>query len=70
MKRCPKCGCEEFYTNAHIVQGWLVDKDGYYIATSEECVCVAHDPDDDGMWECKRCGYSAAGEVFNVKENV
>lgn len=68
MKRCPKCGCEEFYVNAHVVQGWLVDSDGEYIATSEECVAVSHEPSDDDLWKCKKCGYDAQGYVFNVEE--
>ena len=68
MKRCPKCGFEEFYVNAHVVQGWLVDNNGEYIATTEECVCISHEPDDDDIWECKICGYADAGYVFNVRE--
>ena len=69
MKRCPKCGCEEFYVNARVVQGWLVDSNGEYIATSEECVAVTYEPSDIDTWECKHCSYSDAGYVFNVEEN-
>ena len=50
MKRCPKCGCEEFYVTAHVVQDWIVDCNGDYIKTTEDCVEVAHYPKDDDIW--------------------
>ena len=68
MKRCPKCGCEEFYVTAHVVQDWLVDYDGNYIKTADDCVEVAHYPKDDDIWTCNKCGYEAEGNEFNVKE--
>lgn len=68
MKRCPKCGCEEFYVDAHIVETWLVDGNGEYILTKESCVGVAHEPNDYDIWECAKCGYFADGYVFNIKE--
>ena len=68
MKRCPKCGCEEFYIDVHVVQGWLVDSDGDYITTTDECVCISHKPNDFDIWECKHCGYDDVGYVFNIEE--
>ena len=68
MKRCPKCGCEEFYVTAHVVQDWIVDCNGDYIKTTEDCVEVAHYPKDDDIWTCNKCGYEAEGNEFNVKE--
>ena len=68
MKRCPRCGCEEFLVTAHVTQGWLVDKDGMFKEETQSCIEVTHDPDDDDIWDCPNCGYSAEGSKFNVKE--
>lgn len=68
MKRCPKCGCEEFHVTAHVVQEWLVDCNGDYIDTFDDCVEVTHYPKDDDIWVCNECMYIAEGDEFNVKE--
>ena len=68
MKRCPKCGCEEFYVTAHVVQDWLVDCNGDYVETVDDCIEVAHYPKDDDIWTCKKCNYEAEGNEFNAKE--
>lgn len=67
-KRCPKCGCDEFFVSAHVVQDWKVNSDGDHLKTVTECVEVTHAPDDDDIWTCFKCSYSAAGSEFNVKE--
>lgn len=67
-KRCPKCGNTEFFVTAHVTQSWLVDEDGDFIKATSECDEVTHPPDDDDIWECNKCYYSAAGSEFNVKE--
>ena len=68
MKRCPRCGNNRFLVSAHVVQEWVVDENGMYDRMSEDCVEVTHFPDDDDIWECKACKYSAEGRVFEVKE--
>lgn len=68
MKRCPKCGNNRFFVSAHVVQEWVVDENGMYDRMSEDCVEVIHFPDDDDIWECRKCRYSAEGRVFEVKE--
>ena len=68
MKRCMKCGFEEFCVDAHVVQNWLVDTNGEYIATMDKFVAVSHAPNDDDIWVCKRCGHAAIGYAFNVEE--
>lgn len=70
MKRCPICGKETFHVNAHVVQGWLVNGDGDFVSVSEECVEVSHEPDNEDIWTCIGCGYSDAGEKFEVKETT
>lgn len=67
MKRCPMCGNQTFHANAHVVQGWLVDSDGACVAVSEECVEVAHSPEDDDLWTCAKCRYDDLGAAFEVK---
>jgi len=66
MKRCPKCGCEEFFVGAHVVQEWKVDCNGDFMEVTEDCIEVAHFPDDEDLWYCASCGHSAAGEEFNI----
>lgn len=68
MKRCPNCGNTTFEVDTHIIQSILVDEEGYYISTLEECIETIHSPDDDDIWVCSKCGYDAAGSEFNVKE--
>lgn len=69
MKRCPRCGCTEFFVTAHVAQDWRVDKNGNFVEELNTCIEVTHFPDDDDIWDCAECGYSNSGETFNVKEN-
>ncbi len=69
MKRCPKCGYEEFYVIAHVTQDWLVNNNGNFLDVIDDCVEVTHFPDDMDIWECAKCFYSDRGSAFNVKEN-
>lgn len=66
MKKCPKCGHEEFIVSAHVVQDWLVDKYGTFEKEICACTDVAHFPDDDDLWTCDKCGYEAEGSKFNI----
>ena len=67
-KQCPNCGWKHFITVAHVMQEWLVDEDGYFEEVKEDCLETTHDPNDDNNWTCSKCGYTAAGSEFNVKE--
>lgn len=66
MKRCPKCGATSFCATAHVTQDWVIDKNGTFIRSNNDCVEVTHFPDDDDIWDCNICGFSAAGRVFNM----
>lgn len=66
MKRCPKCGAMSFYATVHVTQDWVVDENGDWIRTENDCVEVTHFPNDDDVWDCANCGFSAAGKEFNV----
>ena len=68
IKICPKCGGREFFVTAHVTQEWLVDENGNYMSTIDDCQEVTHSPDDEDLWECADCGYEAAGGEFNVKD--
>ena len=65
MKTCPKCGNKKFVVTAHVTQSWIVDENGNYIKTLQECEEITHNPDDDDVWACNECGYDAAGIEFN-----
>lgn len=64
---CPVCGNDEFYVNAHVVQGWRVDSDGEFLEETESCVETTHKPDNDDIWECTKCGWSGDGKEALVK---
>lgn len=64
MKQCPRCGNKKFNVTAHVCQDWLVDENGEYLETIEDCSQVAHYPDNQDLWECSQCGYSDMGEAF------
>ncbi len=67
MKQCPKCGSRSFWVTAHVTQDWIVDENGSFIRSVDECVEVTHFPDDYDIWNCSSCEYSACGKEFNVK---
>lgn len=67
MKRCPKCGNEEFLVSAHVVQDWKVDKNGNFIEEINSCSEVTHEPDDEDLWTCTKCNYETVGSEFNIK---
>lgn len=65
-KKCPKCESESFNVSAHVVQEWKVDHNGTFMGVVDDCLEVTHYPDDEDVWDCENCGYSATGEKFNV----
>jgi len=68
IKRCPRCGGNEFVVYGHVVQKWLVNKFGLCQKVLDDCIEVTHDPTDNDIWTCKKCCISAKGEYFNVEE--
>lgn len=66
MKRCPKCGGKNFYVVAHVTQGWKVDEHGNFVDVVEDCIETLHEPNNDDIWECWKCGYHAIGNKFEV----
>ena len=69
MKQCPRCGSKCFCVTAHVTQDWIVDENGMFLRSINDCVEVTHSPDDEDIWECESCGYSGTGKEFNVKES-
>lgn len=65
--RCPKCGGNRFCATAHITQDWELDEYGIFEETVNDCVEVVHFPDAEDLWNCRKCGYSAAGKEFITK---
>lgn len=68
MKRCPKCGNGKFHVTYHVTQTVEVDGNGNFLKEVSSCDEVTHVADDDDIWDCEKCGYSAAGKEFNVQE--
>lgn len=62
--RCPKCGGSEFCATAHVTQDWELNGSGAFQKCLNDCVEVTHYPDMNDIWDCKQCGFSAAGSEF------
>jgi len=59
---CPKNPKHnKFITTAHVMQEWIVDKEGNFIkiAKGGSCLEVTHKPDFDNLWTCQICGTEA-----------
>ena len=61
---CPKCGGKVFCATAHVTQDWELDESGTFQKCLNDCVEVTHFPDANDVWDCKQCGFSAAGSEF------
>ena len=48
----------KFVTTAHVVQEWVVDKEGNFIKITKRgyCLEVTHKPSSDNCWTCEICG--------------
>ncbi len=56
---CPKNSNHvKFFTIAHVVEEWKVDKNGHYIDTVE-CLETAQEPCIENIWTCAVCGTEA-----------
>ena len=66
--RCPICGGTVFCATAHVTQDWELDETGTFQKCLNDCVEVTHFPDKDDIWDCKKCGYSSAGQDFITTE--
>lgn len=69
IHKCPQCGGMRFAVTAHVAQDWEVDQNGEFIAAINSCSEVDHKPDDNDIWQCRDCGYDAAGEEFLCEES-
>lgn len=60
--RCPNDpNHERFVTTAHVVEEWLVNKNGDWIDTIQ-CLEITHGPDKNNVWNCFECGAIAVVE--------
>jgi dihydrofolate reductase len=66
---CPKCGGRHFGVTAHITQDWVVNSQGFWEKTTEDCVEVTHRPDDNDLWSCTRCGATYPGRELMTDVN-
>ena len=68
MKRCPKCGHDEFRVIVTVRQIWNVDESGDCIDVEDDCLEVIHRPGDMDFWSCDRCNHTDRGSEFNVED--
>ncbi len=68
MKRCPKCGSTQFVVTQHVTQSVVVDGNGNFVREISSCDEITHAADDEDIWDCEKCHYSAPGSEFNVEE--
>lgn len=70
--KCPKCGGEEFYTEATVHEVWYIDKNGE-LTESGDIIDFLSNPLDDRfgekIWGCCKCGYEDFSINFKVKED-
>jgi hypothetical protein len=62
--RCPKDATHKrFGTTAHVMQSWVVDEEGEYVETTNDCLEVTSPPDFVyNTVNCAICGADAEGE--------
>jgi len=65
--RCPVCGAESFEVTAHVTQDWRIDCSGTFLQSLNDCVEVTHYPNEDDIWNCANCDFSAAGREFRYQ---
>lgn len=68
MYKCPKCGNDLFSVTAHIAQEWEIDGDKNFVRVIEDCTDVAHEPDEEDLWTCTKCGFNGSGSDFRQKD--
>jgi hypothetical protein len=57
---CPKNKDHtRFSVTAHVVQEWIVDKDGDFVEVLKDCLEVTHRPDKEDRFVCTACGTEA-----------
>ena len=64
--RCPKCGGKRFNATAHVTQDWELNEFGTFEKSLNDCVEVTHEPDQDDILDCPKCGFSGNGRAFIV----
>lgn len=64
--RCPKCGAQKFSATAHVTQEWELDGSGDFAKELKSCVETTHRPDEEDIWDCMCCGFSAPGKEFRT----
>ena len=68
---CLNCGCKNFITSAAVVQDWIVDENGNFIAIHETLNTIIAKPDDDNIWTCRDCGEEAILQrIYYIEMNV
>ena len=63
-KKCPKCGSTEFNVTRHVSQTIRVGGNGQFLKLLSDADDILHDADNHDHWTCAKCGYEAAGIVF------
>ena len=49
----------QFVTTAHVMQEWIVDREGNFQGVSNEALETTHPPDPANIWTCSQCGAPA-----------
>lgn len=68
MRICPNCRGNRFLAKAQVVQEWLIDECDLCIEVTDDCVAIVHDPGDNDIWVCRKCGFTSVGADFYVDE--
>jgi len=63
IKKCPKCGATEFVVSDHV--GFAGTNEDF-VEDRNSRIDVLHKSDDDDIWQCGKCGYTAPEAEFNT----
>lgn len=50
---------DRFITTAQVKQDWIVDENGNFIETSDNCSDILEHPTKYNIWICEECGVEA-----------
>lgn len=69
MKICPKCGNKTFYAPVIVCTTWIMNENGECINCTTKRDVTINGPNENDIWECTKCHYSAEGNEFNTGED-
>lgn len=63
---------KEFISSTLIIEDWKVDSEGNYISTTDRCIALGYNEDEEEVWKCATCGSWAImrGDIIELYATV